>query len=87
VGVVDGEAAAPPELKLGWECERYGCLPDAGGYLDQDYYLVSCMSSLMSIHRAYARYRNSVGAQIHSLSTSDRMILRRLKDMEIIFKA
>jgi hypothetical protein len=87
VGVVDGEEAAPPELRLGWECERYSCLPDAGGYLEQDYELMIRMSSLANIHRAYSRYRNAQGTQIHNLSMADRMILRQLKDIGVLFKA
>jgi uncharacterized protein YjiS (DUF1127 family) len=45
------------------------------------------MSSLANIHRAYSRYRNAQGTQIHNLSMADRMILRQLKDIGVLFKA
>lgn len=84
---VDGEAPAPPELRLAWECERWRCLPDAGAYLDQEYSLITRMSSLSSVYASYSRYRNAKGAAIHNLSESDRQTLRRLKDMGVIFQA
>ena len=84
---VDGEASPPPELRLSWECERYHCLPDGGGYFEQDYSLLTRMSVLSSVYSAYSRYRNAHGAQIHNLSEGDRRTLRYLKDEGIIFKA
>lgn len=87
MGAVDGESPAPPELRLQWECERYSCLPEAGAYFDQDYARMIRMSVLTNVYNAYARYRNSHGAQIHNLSESDRRILRHLKDLGIIFQA
>jgi ABC-type phosphate/phosphonate transport system ATPase subunit len=87
VGAVDGDCPAPSELSVGWQCERFGCLPEAGGYLDQEYVLMHRMSVLMNIYAAYAHYRGSHGAQIHNLSDSERRVLRQLKDMGILFKA
>jgi len=86
VGVVDGEFPAPPELRLAWECERYRCLPESGGYMDQDYGLLTRMTVLANVYGAYAHYRNSIGAQIHSLSEAERRILRNLKDSGLIFQ-
>lgn len=83
---VDGDASAPPELRLGWECERFNCLPEAGGYLDQMYSTMSTMAALMNVYGAYSRYRNSRGADIHNLSDGERRILRSLKDMGLIFR-
>ena len=84
---MDGEAPAPPELRLSWQCERYHSLPEAGGYLDQDYALVTRMGSLANVYSAYAHYRNAQGAQIHSLSVSERRVLRYLKDTGVLFRA
>ena len=83
---VDGESPAPPDLRLGWECERFSCLPEAGGYLDQKYMRVSQMAALMNVYGAYAHYRNAHGTDIHNLSESERRILRQLKDMKLIFQ-
>jgi hypothetical protein len=87
VDCVDGEASAPPDLRIAWDCQRYHCLPDAGGYLDQNYRTMLRMTILSNIYNAYAHYRNSQGAQIHTLGESDRRILRYLKDEGLLFKA
>ena len=29
------DAKPPPELKIGWQCQRWRCLPDTGAYFDQ----------------------------------------------------
>ena len=85
VGAVDGDTPAPPELHLGWECQKWHCLPDAGGYLEQDYGLMVRISALSNIYAAYSAYRNAQGTQIHQLTEGARRILRQLKDMGVIF--
>lgn len=85
--MVDGDAAPPPELRLAWECERWHCLPDTGAYLEQDYKLLTRMTALSNMYNAYSRYRNAQGKQIHSLTTSERKILRYLKDIGVLFGA
>lgn len=87
VDAVDGNAPAPPELQLAWNCERWKCLPEAGAYLEQEHSLMMRMNVLNNIYGAYSHYRNAHGAQIHSLSESERRILRALKDDGFIFKA
>lgn len=82
----DGEASAPPELRLAWECERFHCLPEEGGYMDQDYSMMLKMATLANVYGVYSRFRNAQGAQIHQLGSADRRILRWLKDMGLIFK-
>lgn len=82
----DGDAPAPPELRLAWECERFHCLPDSGGYMDQDYKLMLLMATLSNVYSVYSRFRNAQGTQIHQLGNSERRILRWLKDMGLIFK-
>ena len=84
---MDGDTPAPPELQLSWNCEKYSCLPAAGGYLDQDYSLMLHMAVLSNCYNAYNQYLNAQGAQIHGLSENTRRILRYLKDAGILFKA
>lgn len=84
---VGGEASPPPELRLSWSCEKYNCLPDAGGYLDQDFRLMHRMTVLSNVYNAYNTFRNAHGKDIHNLSEATRRVLRRLKDMGLIFNA
>lgn len=84
MGAVDGQSPAPPELRLSWECEKYHCLPETGGYYDQEYNLMRRMVVASNIYTAYSRYRNAQGAQIHNLSDGERRILRGLIDMKLI---
>ena len=77
----------PGELKIGWWCEQWHSLPEAGGVMEQDYGLMHRMQVLGNIHRTVNRYINLSGAEIHSLSTSERNVLRWLKDMGLMFNA
>lgn len=83
---VDGEPA-PPELRLGWECEKWHALPEAGAYLDQDYALMTRIAVLMNVYGVVSHYRNLRGETIHSLTDSQRRLLRQLKDMGVLFRA
>lgn len=64
-------------------CEQHNALPESGGILEQDYQTVSRMDRLNNIYRAVARFRTARGEQIHSLTDSERVILRSLMDMGI----
>ena len=33
-----------------WQCKRWGCLPDAGGYYDQEYVLMVDMATVDNIY-------------------------------------
>jgi hypothetical protein len=83
VDAVDGTSPAPPELRLGWECERWHCLPDTGAYLDQDYRLMTWISALMNAYNALSRMRSMHGAQIHNLSEGERRVIRYLMDIGV----
>jgi len=85
VDYVDGDGRPPPELSLGWQCERFYCLPDSGAYFDQDYVLITRMTASMNVYNVIQRWRNLSGKQIHSLTESERRILRSLKDMGVMF--
>lgn len=84
MGAVDGTSPAPPELRIGWECQRYGCLPDTGGYFDQDFAMLHRINVITNVYNAYSHYRNAHGKQIHSLNESERRILKALIDMKLI---
>lgn len=64
---------------------QWGTLPDPGGYLDQDYQLISRANALMNVHAVLMKMRNLHGSQIHNLTTSERRVLRVLKDLGLIF--
>jgi hypothetical protein len=74
------DAPPPPELIAAWQCQKWGCLPEAGGYLDQDYGLMQRMSVLSNIYNTVIRLRNMKGAQIHQLTTPERRVIKWLLD-------
>lgn len=61
-------------------------LPDAGGVLDQDYGLMYRMRSLQNIYRTVSRLRNLKGKDIHSLTDSERRLLRGLRDLGLLYR-
>jgi hypothetical protein len=75
---VDAGGPVPGELQLAWWCTD-GRLPDAGGVLDQDYALQVRLTAAGNVHRTLGRYRGLRGAQIHSLSGSERKLLGYLQ--------
>lgn len=81
---VDYGDPPPDELVLGWQCERWHTLPEPGGMYDQDAGLVYRMGALMNIHRTVSRVRNLYGAQIHSMSDSERRMIRWLREQEMM---
>mgnify|MGYP000921731556 CR=1 FL=1 len=85
VAVIDSDGQPPPELRLAWNCQRWGTLPDDGGMYSQDAYLIQRMNILSNIYDALSKLRNSKGAQIHNLTDRERKILRHLVDLGLLF--
>ena len=69
----------PKELILVWDMERWSTLPESGGLLNQDAYVMHISSALQSIYKALSRLKNMKGDQIHDLSESERKIIGNLK--------
>lgn len=82
---VDGEGSPPQELQIAWACNRWRCAPSAGGYFDQDYFLMQRMGYFTSIYNALTKLRNSRGKEIHRLTENERMILKWLVDLGLLF--
>lgn len=80
-----GHGAPPADLLLAWQCERWNTLPEAGGYMDQDYRTVYRMTALANMHRAVVRIKSLSGKDIHKLTDGERRILRALMDNGILF--
>lgn len=82
---MDGDEPPPKELLMAWECDRWRCLPETGGYYEQDYGLMRRMTALSNVYRALSKLRNASGKQIHNLTESERRILKLLVDMGLLF--
>lgn len=75
------DAAPPPfMLELGWQCERWHTLPDAGGILDQDHFLLKEITASVNVYNLIVRTRNLRGKQIHTLTAAERTVLKYLMD-------
>lgn len=59
---------APPELRLYWQCQRFGVLPDGGALFDQDAGLIERMSTLGAVYDAVSHMRSLKGAEIHNMN-------------------
>jgi len=84
VASIDEGAEAPPILRLSWMSKKYGSLPDAGGVLDQEYSLMHQMGVTSTVYDTISRLRGLKAEQIHSLSTSERRLIKALQDMDLI---
>lgn len=83
--MVDEDAAPPVELRLSWQCERFSCLPESGGLLDQDAGLIKRMGAAANVYRALHRYRTAVGKEVHKLTGDERDVLKMLIDLGFIY--
>lgn len=87
VNTVRGIGPPPMELRVGWQCLRYNCLPETGAYLDQDATLIYRMTACLNIHSALSHYQGAMGAAIHMLDDDERRILKLIKDLGLYFNA
>ena len=55
-------------------------MPDNGGYLDQDYFLINRMARLDNVYRVCERVKNAKGDEIHRLTDAERLAIRWLMD-------
>ena len=81
---MQGRGSSPPELLLGQNCQGWNVLPEVGGYLDQDYRTMMGMNIALSIYSAVTKVKGARGAAIHSLTASERMILKPLVERGLI---
>jgi hypothetical protein len=84
VEAVDFGGSPPPELELGWSCERWHTLPEAGGYLDQPMPLMQKIHACLNVHSAVSRLRSMKGAQIHQLTDSERRLIKWLLEESML---
>ena len=64
--------------------KKYGALPKVGGVLDQNYSMMHQMSVLSNVYDTLTRLRGLKGAQIHGMSSSERRLIKSLRDMDLI---
>lgn len=74
------DAPPPLPLEIGWQCERWHCLPDAGGLLDQDAQLMREIAACMNVYGTITRVRSLRGKQIHQLTERERRLIKYLRD-------
>jgi len=75
----------PPELLLAWQCNRFGCLPEAGGYNDQDVIIMERMGVYDKIYNFEKRWRSMEKRDYATLSENDRAMFMLLKNQGIKF--
>ncbi len=71
----------PPELKIIWRCQRFGCLPDAGGYMDQDVELMDkgvLYEDVYNLTRKWRAVRN-----VKELTAEEARLFKLLRDWEV----
>ena len=73
-------AAPPVDLTFAWWCEEYQTMPTEGGMYAQDWVLLSRMSNLKRIYRLRSKVMNLKGKQIHTLNSSERRLIKWLRD-------
>lgn len=68
-------AAPPPRLIYAWRCEKFGILPRAGGFDDQDYREMYLNDVLPRIYEAVSNWRTQGGVK---MSPSDQAVINWL---------
>ena len=75
---------APPMLTLAQNCEGWNTLPEAGGYLDQNYKNLCEMNVCLNYYRVISKTKNARGNAIHMLTHSERKLLKPLVDQGLL---
>ena len=82
----NGKAPPPPELSLMWRCQQFGCLPEAGGYNDQDFATMERAAVFDRVYNFIKRNRRNGKAMDYAeMDDADRDLFQALKEMEIKF--
>lgn len=83
----NGKANPPPELYLLWQCEKFNCLPESGGYNDQDDPTMRRAGIFRTVYNFVARNRKGKKETINyaDLSEDDQNIFNWLRELEIKF--
>jgi len=86
VACAKGKAPPPPELEIIWGCQRYGCLPETGGYLDQDDRIMKVGTYYNKVYWLVKNWRSKDKPDLADLSETDRNLwLWLVKDLEVKF--
>ena len=81
----DISESPPEELSIIWACQRFNCLPEQGGYMDQDYRLMTVGAVLDSVYSFERRWRAMESRDFAKLDDHDQRIFYMLKDMGVRF--
>ena len=82
----NGKAPPPPELSLLWRCRQFSCLPEAGGYNDQDAPTMERAAAFDNVYSFIKRNRRGKDPMDYAgMDDSDRDMYQRLKDMGVKF--
>jgi hypothetical protein len=73
----------PPELSIIWQCRRYGCLPDAGGYMDQDAVLMDKAAIYEDVYSLTKKWRGMKPKSFDGLSDGEKSLFKWLRELEI----
>ena len=84
VASVDSDGKPPAILRLSWMSGKYGSLPNVGGVLDQEYAMMHQMGVVSTVYDTLTRFRSFKGEQIHGMSSSERRLIKSLRDMDLI---
>ena len=80
----DGKSP-PPDLLTMWQCRRFNCLPESGGYNDQDISTMERGAVLENIYNFERRWRAMESRDYAKLDEGDRRIFMMLKKLEVKF--
>ena len=80
-----GKGPPPPELEIWWKCQRFGCLPEAGGYLDQDAALMDRAVICEDVYHLVKKWRGMKQKDFTKLTDAERHLYKWLHQGKVIF--
>ena len=77
-------SAAPTALRLAWQSERWGALPEAGGLLDQPAGLLNKMAAVSNVYNAFVTMQRHTGQLVQLANSNPQVIatVRRIEKLE-----
>jgi len=73
----------PQELSIIWQCRRYNCLPDAGGYMDQDAAFMDKAAIYEDVYSLVKKWRTMKPKTFDGLSDGEKSLFKWLRKLEI----
>ncbi|MGI6730464.1 MAG: hypothetical protein ACOX5F_00995 [Anaerovoracaceae bacterium] len=78
-----GKSPPPFELEVLWMCRQFGCLPEGGGYLDQDARLMGRAVMCEEVYQLVKKWRGMAVKDLTQLNEAEKQLFKWLRKAKV----